>query len=163
MKKNFTFSYQEVFSLEDVSDSDKELMDRATDAMKSSYSSYSNFSVGAALILENNQIVIGSNQENASFPCGICAERVALFSSSANFPNLRIKTIAITAKSENFDIQEPVGPCGACRQVLLEYEEKQNSNIEILLFDMKKIIKIERAKDLLPLYFQENKLKKQSN
>tara|TARA_B100000287_G_C20367317_1_gene676312 strand:- start:129 stop:620 length:492 start_codon:yes stop_codon:yes gene_type:complete len=163
MKKNFTFSYQEVFSLEDISDSDKELMDRATDAMKSSYSSYSNFSVGAALILENNQIVIGSNQENASFPCGICAERVALFSSSANFPNLRIKTIAITAKSENFDIQEPVGPCGACRQVLLEYEEKQNSNIEILLFDMKKIIKIERAKDLLPLYFQENKLKKQSN
>ena len=70
-----------------------------------------------------------------------------------------VKKIAITANSNNFKIKEPVGPCGACRQVLLEYEEKQNSNIEILLFDMRKIIKIARAKDLLPLYFQENKLK----
>ena len=90
---------------------------------------------------------------------GICAERIALFSASANFPNLKINKIAITANSNKFDIKEPVGPCGACRQVLLEYEEKQNSNIEILLFDMKKIIKIASAKHLLPLYFQENQLK----
>ena len=159
MKKNFTFSYNEIFGFENISDSDKKLMDLASNAMKNSYSVYSNFSVGAALILENDHIIIGSNQENASYPCGICAERIALFSASANFPNLKINKIAITANSNKFDIKEPVGPCGACRQVLLEYEEKQNSNIEILLFDMKKIIKIARAKDLLPLYFQENQLK----
>ncbi len=159
MKKNFTFSYHEIFGFKDISDSDKKLMDLASNAMKNSYSVYSNFSVGAALILENDHIIIGSNQENASYPCGICAERIALFSASANFPNLKINKIAITAHSNKFDIKEPVGPCGACRQVLLEYEEKQNSNIEILLFDMKKIIKIARAKDLLPLYFQENQLK----
>ena len=159
MKKNFTFSYSEITNLEEVSDLDKKLMCRASDAMKKSYSTYSNFSVGAALILENEQIIIGSNQENASFPCGICAERVAIFSASANFPNIRIKKIAITANSNKFEIKDPVGPCGVCRQVLLEYEDKQNSNIEILLFDTKKIIKIATAKDLLPLYFQENQLK----
>ena len=163
MKKNFTFSYHEITNLNEVSDLDKDLMYQASKAMKNSYSSYSNFSVGAALILENNQIVIGSNQENASFPCGICAERVAIFSASANFPNIRVKKIAITANSHNFEVPEPVGPCGACRQVLLEYEEKQNSNIEILLFDSKKIIKIASAKDLLPLYFQENQLKSIKN
>ena len=161
MKKNFTFSYNEINHSSALLDSEKKIIERATDVMMSSYSPYSNFRVGAALMLEDGSIVVGSNQENASFPCGICAERVAVFSASTNFPNLRIKTIAITAKSKNFDIMDPVGPCGACRQVLLEYEEKQNSNIEILLFDMKKIVKIKRAKDLLPLYFQENKLKKQ--
>ena len=159
MKKNISIHYQEITDFNLLSDLDKKLINRAICAMKNSYSSYSNFSVGAALILENNQIIIGSNQENASFPCGICAERVALFSASTNFPNLLMKKIAITANSHNFEVPEPVGPCGACRQVLLEYEEKQNNNIEILLFDSKKIIKIASAKDLLPLYFQENQLK----
>ena len=160
MKKTISIHYQEITDFQLLSDLDKKLIDRAIDAMKHSYSSYSNFSVGAALILENNQIIIGSNQENASFPCGICAERVALFSASTNFPNLLMKKIAITAKSNNFEIKGPVGPCGLCRQVLLEYEEKQNINIEILLFDKKKIIKLASAKDLLPFFFQENKLKK---
>ena len=160
MKKNISIHYQEITDFNLLSDLDKKLIDRAICAMKNSYSSYSNFSVGAALVLENNQIIIGSNQENASFPCGICAERVALFSASTNFPNLIMKKIAITAKSNNFDIKEPVGPCGLCRQVLLEYEDKQNSNIEILLFDKKKIIKIASAKELLPFFFQEKNLKK---
>jgi cytidine deaminase len=163
MKKTISIHYQEITDFQLLSDLDKKLIDRAIDAMKHSYSSYSNFSVGAALILENNQIIIGSNQENASFPCGICAERVALFSASTNFPNLLMKKIAITAKSKNFEIKGPVGPCGLCRQVLLEYEEKQNINIEILLFNNKKIIKLASAKDLLPLFFQENKLKNQEN
>ena len=135
-------------------------MKEAVFAANKAYAPYSNFRVGAALVLENNKIITGNNQENTSFPCGICAERVSLFSAKSNYPKLLIKKIAITAISKDFEMKNPVGPCGLCRQVLLEYEEKQNSDIEILLFDKKKMIKLVRAKDLLPFYFQENKLKR---
>ena len=107
-----------------------------------------------------NKIIIGNNQENSSFPCGICAERVALFNAQSNYPHLSIKKIAVTANSKYFQLDDPVGPCGLCRQVLLEYEEKQNFDIEILMFDKKKINKIASAKDLLPFYFKEKRLTK---
>ena len=160
MEKIISINYQEITDFQLLSDLDRQLMEKALGATTNTYAPYSNFDVGAALILDNNHIIIGSNQENASFPCGICAERVALFSANTNFPGLLIKKIAITANANTFKLNNPVGPCGLCRQVLLECEEKQNSDIEILLFDKKKIIKLVSAKDLLPFYFQENKLKK---
>ena len=159
MKKEILLKYAEITDFTQLSKLEKTLIKRAVESANSAYAPYSKFNVGSALVLGNNQIIIGSNQENASFPAGICAERVALFSSHANYPQEIIKQIAITAIAENFSLSEPVGPCGVCRQVLLEYEEKQGSDIEVLLFDTKKIIKLARAKDLLPFYFKEDRLK----
>ena len=160
MKKEISLKYEEITNFTLLSKLEKDLVARAIDSAKSAYAPYSKFNVGAALVLENNEIIIGNNQENVSFPCGICAERIALFSAKANYPKLIIKQIAITAIPQKFKLTSPVGPCGICRQVLLEYEEKQNSDIEILLFDTKKIIKLAKAKDLLPFYFKEDRLKK---
>ena len=161
MKKEILLKYNEITDFNKLSELEQKLMQKAMESAKSAYAPYSKFNVGAALVLENNQIIIGSNQENASFPAGICAERVALFSSNANYPKEIIKQIAITAITQNFELSAPVGPCGICRQVLLEYEEKQGSDIEILLFDNKKIIKLAKTKDLLPFYFNEDRLKQQ--
>ena len=155
--KEIVIRYKEI----DYSKSNQDdalLMERALDVSSSAYAPYSKFKVGAALLLENKKIIIGNNQENASFPCGICAERVALFSARTNYPNIRIEKIAITAFSNDFKITHPVGPCGLCRQVLLEYEESQQYDITILLFNKKNIIKIEKAKDLLPFHFYETRL-----
>tara|TARA_A100001011_G_C14071077_1_gene740308 strand:+ start:161 stop:643 length:483 start_codon:yes stop_codon:yes gene_type:complete len=157
---NIVIKYQEIDNWELLSKDEKKLIDSARDIAQSAYAVYSDFYVGAALYLENKQIVLGNNQENSSFPCGICAERVALFTASTNYPNLLIKSMAITAIPKNFNLDYPVAPCGMCRQVLLECEEKQGADIQILLFDSKKIIKIAKAKDLLPMYFKENKLKR---
>ena len=107
--------------------------------------------------------ISGSNQENASFPCGVCAERTALFTAKSNYPNLKIIKIAITTKSRDFNNTNPVAPCGLCRQVLLEYEIKQKSDIEIYLFNKEKVIKLNRAKDLLPFYFTEERLKRKKH
>ena len=160
MKKEILLKYDEILDFNLLLDVEKKLVEKAIDSAKSAYAPYSKFNVGAALILENNKIIIGNNQENVSFPCGLCAERIALFSAKANYPELIIKKIAITALPQKFKLTNPVGPCGLCRQVLLEYEEKQNADIEILLFDTKKIIKLAKAKDLLPFYFTEDRLKR---
>ena len=136
------------------------LFTKALDACEAAYAPYSHFYVGASLLLENKLFVTGSNQENASFPCGICAERIAIFAAKSNYPNLKIIKIAITTKSKHFNNTNPVAPCGLCRQVLLEYEIKQKSDIEIYLFNEKKVIKINKAKDLLPFYFSEDRLKR---
>ena len=157
---NIVIKYQEINDWKLLSKDEIKIIDAAKDIAQSAYAAYSNFYVGAALYLENKQIIVGNNQENSSFPCGICAERVALFTAKANYKDINIKKVAITAFSKNFTLEEPVGPCGLCRQVLLEYELKQDTDIEILLFDSEKIIKISTAKYLLPLYFKENKLKR---
>ena len=160
MRKQILLKYEEITNFNLLSDLENKLIKTAIEAAQSAYAPYSKFNVGAALILENNKIIIGNNQENVSFPCGLCAERIALFSAKANYPELIIKKIAITALPQKFKLTNPVGPCGICRQVLLEYEEKQNADIEILLFDTKKIIKLAKAKDLLPFYFAEDRLKR---
>ena len=158
--KEIVIKYQEIEDFSLLSTMDRELMKQAKSAANIAYAPYSEFNVGAALILENNHIVVGNNQENSSFPCGICAERVALFYKGANYPELLIKKIAITASSKNFKLDNPVGPCGLCRQVLIEYEDKQSSDIEVILFNSKRLFKLANAKDLLPLSFKENKLKR---
>lgn len=135
------------------------LMERAVNARKNAYAPYSNFQVGAAVLLSNNEIVIGSNQENAAFPSGLCAERVAIFSVGANFPREEIKAICITASSVLKDTLEPIPPCGACRQSLLEYENKQTNNIEVYFMGKSgTIIKSNSIKNLLPFIFKEDSL-----
>ena len=160
MRKELLIQYEEFSDFKLLLQSERKLIDKAIGAYKRAYAPYSEFNVGSAVLLNNDIIVVGNNQENSSFPCGICAERVALFSAQSTYPDAIIQKIAITAHSKNFDLDYPVGPCGLCRQVLLECEEKQEVDIAILLFNNKKIIKLAKAKDLLPLHFKENKLKR---
>ena len=130
------------------------LMQQAFEARDNAYAPYSRFKVGAAILLENNEVVIGSNQENASYPSGLCAERTAIFYSGAKYPGVKMKTIAISAKSLKHEVTAPVSPCGACRQVMAEYEMNQSDNIELYFMgETGKVLKAKSVKDLLPLIF----------
>lgn len=161
MLSEIIIKYHEITDFTLLNDCERLLMDKAFEISKSAYAPYSQFYVGVAIVLENNEIILGNNQENASFPCGVCAERVALSTASTNYPGIRIEKIAITASSKNFNLTEPAAPCGLCRQVLIEFESKQSHNIELLLFNDNKVIKFTSVKNLLPFYFQEPQLKKQ--
>ena len=115
----------------ELSSEDKMLMDKAVEARKKAYAPYSKFKVGAALLLENNQIVLGNNQENAAYPSGMCAERVAIWKAGSEFPGVKILKLVISASSSITKVERPVGPCGACRQSLSEYEIKQKQPFEV--------------------------------
>lgn len=146
-------------SLEELSSDIKSLMNIAVEARKKAYSPYSNFSVGAALLLDNGEIITGNNQENASYPSGLCAERVAIYYAGANFPNAKVITMAITAGSRIKKTDHPVPPCGACRQAIAEYEVKQESPIEIYFMgEVGKIAKSDSLANLLPLIFDKSQL-----
>lgn len=160
--REFKISFEEIHNRLNLSREVVVLFNKAEQALENAYAPYSKFKVGSSLLLENGSYVIGNNQENASFPNGICSERVALFSAKANNPELTIKKIAITCSTDDFMINEPIAPCGMCRQVLLEYEEEQGNPIEVWLFTKSKIFKFNQAKDLLPLYFNEGRLKKKN-
>lgn len=118
---------------DELSESDQALLAEAENASKNAYAPYSQFFVGAALRLENGKIVIGTNQENVAYPSGLCAERVALFSASTNHPNEAIDTMAITVNTAKTVITEPLSPCGNCRQVIMEYQNKQKKPIRLIL------------------------------
>jgi len=132
------------------------LMDQAVETRKNAYAPYSKFRVGAALLLDNGEVVLGSNQENAAYPSGLCAERVAVFYAGANFPEAKVLKMAITAASDNNTTSSPIPPCGSCRQSLAEYEIKQNTPIEIYFMgEMGKIYKSDSLKNLLPFMFDK--------
>lgn len=132
----------------------KGLMAEAVKVREKAYAPYSNFNVGAAILLDNNITVLGNNQENAAFPSGLCAERVAIYNAGANYPDSTIKIIAISASSSKHKVLEPVGPCGACRQSIAEYENKQKQAIEIYFMGEEgQIIKVNSLRDLLPFGF----------
>ena len=138
---------------------ESQLMDKAIEALDLSYAPYSNFNVGAALITTNGSISKGANQENASYPLCICGERVALFNSSINHPNETVTTLAIVAHSGIKPVMKPVTPCGACRQVISEYEQRQNTPIKIILKgDSDEIYVFESGKALLPFSFDNTYL-----
>ncbi|MFZ9660916.1 MAG: cytidine deaminase [Chitinophagaceae bacterium] len=138
---------------------DKEVLLAAKLATERAYAPYSNFKVGAAALLTNGQLVIGSNQENASFPAGICAERVLIASIVTNNPEENIKTIAISYNGNNVKSDHPISPCGICRQVLAEYEVNAGTNIKLILSGMTgKIFIIHSLKDLLPFSFTKAEL-----
>ena len=135
------------------------LMNEAIAIRKKAYAPYSHFRVGAALLLDNGKIVLGSNQENAAYPSGLCAERVAIYQAGAVYPEAKIVTIAITAASDSNPTLSPIPPCGACRQSIAEYEFKQDTPIEIYFMGEKgEIYKSNSINNLLPLSFNSTSL-----
>ena len=140
----------------EISAEDNALINAAKAAIDNAYAPYSNFKVAAAILLENGQTVTGTNQENASFPAGICAEGTALSAASSLYPNISIKKIAITVKRDKNPIDRPLAPCGICRQRILEYETRFDSKIEIILTgETGDIYSVKTVKDLMPLNFSK--------
>ncbi len=143
-------------SISDLNIENKNLFQEAIKARDTAYAPYSNFLVGTAILLENGKIISGSNQENAAYPSGLCAERVAIFYAAAKYPNIVIKKMVITAKSNNKKVDQPIAPCGSCRQSISEYEIKQKQDITLLFMgETGKIIKSASLKNLLPLSFDK--------
>lgn len=135
------------------------LMNQATEARKKAYAPYSKFSVGVAILLENGEIVTGSNQENASYPSGSCAERTAIYYAGAKFPDVKMLKMTVIAGSQIKQTLEPIPPCGACRQAIAEYEVKQETPIEIYFMgETGKVVKSESLANLLPLLFDSSSL-----
>lgn len=151
--KEIRIVYNEYESLDQLDPRDRELAQAAIEATKSSYAPYSHFNVGAAVRLDNGEIIKGSNQENAAYPSGICAERTAMFYASANYPENAMTAIAITASQNGTLCDNPVTPCGSCRQVMAQYQTKGGQPMEILLIGGKKIWKFTKVDDVLPLIF----------
>jgi len=136
----------------ELCEEEKKLIDLAKNASKGAYAPYSQFKVGSAVLLENGEIITGNNQENIAYPSGMCAERVALFYANAKFPDIKIKTIAIAACFDG-EYTERISPCGSCRQVLQEAENRYKSPIRVLLYGRNEMYIVESAKDFLPLNF----------
>ncbi len=159
-KLNISFKLTVFESIKELSRVDSALMLAAVEARKNAYAPYSNFQVGAALSLANGKIVIGNNQENACYPAGLCAERVAIFQAGALYPGVTVEAIAISATSKNHIVDHPAAPCGNCRQSISEYEVKQESPISIMFMgEVGEIYKCDGIADLLPLAFSNSFLK----
>lgn len=152
-EKNITTKVQ-VLAYNELNQEDKNLVDLAKEATKSSYTPYSHFNVGAALLLDNGVIIKGANQENAAF-AGICAERSACYNAGANYPGVGIKKVAITAFQNGDFVKEPCAPCGVCRQALLEFEVQAGHSMEVILIGRDTIYRLESIKSTLPLSFTE--------
>ncbi|NMH87329.1 cytidine deaminase [Flavivirga algicola] len=136
-----------------------ELMQQAFEARENAYAPYSSFSVGAALLLDSGEVITGNNQENASYPSGLCAERTAIYYAGAQYPKAKIIRMAITAGSKKTQTTKPIPPCGACRQAIAEYEIKQNAPIEIYFMgETGKVAKSNSLANLLPLVFDKSVL-----
>jgi cytidine deaminase len=137
----------------------QDLMNTAFDARNNAYAPYSKFNVGAAILLDNDKVVIGNNQENASYPSGLCAERTAIYYAGAKYPNAKILKMVLTAASQKQVTDKPIPPCGACRQAIAEYEIKQDQPIEIYFMGEKgKVVKSDSLANLLPLLFDNSVL-----
>lgn len=143
-----------VCAYDELMSEDKEVVDAARAATANSYAVYSKFNVGAAVRLEGGVIVKGSNQENAAYPSGLCAERTTLFWANSQYPDRAVLTLAIAARTENGELAMPIPPCGACRQVILETEKRYNRTIKIILYGTRECYVVEDGiKALLPLTF----------
>ncbi|MFN0293312.1 cytidine deaminase [Pedobacter helvus] len=156
---DFKISYETYEHINELSAQDRALCIKAEEALKTSYSPYSKFKVGTAIQLADGEVILGSNQENVAYPSGLCAERVALFSIGSAKPFAVVTTMAITAHTENFDIKKPVTSCGACLQVMAEFEQKQKSPIAVIFYCLNgQIIKVSGVRSLLPFVFVEDRL-----
>jgi cytidine deaminase len=155
----FEFQYKIYESLDELPEDQQMLLNKAKEVSDNAYAPYSKFKVGAVARLTNGEFVTGTNQENASFPVGICAERVLLSSHSSQYPNIAIDTIAISYKSENQVSDHPVSPCGICRQSLQEFENRMNKPIQLILGGLTgPVYVLESAGNLLPLAFTSEEL-----
>ena len=141
------------YTLDELDETGRLLVQRAIEATAHSYAPYSDFHVGAALMLDDGQTIIGANQENAAFPVTLCAERAAVFNAQSNYPDKAIVAIAIAAKNKHGLVATPVSPCGSCRQVILEMEQRYQRDIRLYLYGTDGVIVVNSIKDLLPLCF----------
>ncbi|WP_153799818.1 cytidine deaminase [Foetidibacter luteolus] len=159
-KQQYSFEYEVYDSVDELSEEDAWLLNEAREVTQNAYAPYSRFEVGAVAKLSNGEIVAGSNQENASFPAGLCAERVLLSSAASLYPKIPVETIAISYNNINGDSGHPISPCGICRQSLMEYEERVKQPIRLILGGMEgKVYVIASAGALLPLSFSSGDLK----
>ena len=157
--KKFEFEYEEYDDIGQLAEADAWLLREAKAVTEQAYAPYSNFHVGAVAMLENGEVVAGTNQENASYPVGICAERVLLGSVATLHPNVPIKSVAISYNSDEIKSDHPISPCGMCRQALLEYESRLNKPIRLILGGMEgKVFIIKTATQLLPFAFNKSEL-----
>jgi cytidine deaminase len=152
-EKQITIKFHEYQNLEELPEQDRILAKEAISAMKGSYAPYSHFNVGAAIRLSNGKIVQGANQENAAFPSGLCAERTAMFAAGANYPDKDMESIAIAGGVMGRLTKSPVTPCGACRQVMAQYQTKAGRPMSVIMISDSKIWKFDRVDDILPLIF----------
>ena len=148
-----------VYSYDELPEHYKLLVDEAKRVTKDAYAPYSKFQVGAAVLLENDEILSATNQENAAYPSGMCAERVTMFYANSKYPNLPPKALAIATFADGDFLDEPITPCGACRQVLLETELRYGVNINVLLYGKRGVYLLSSAKSFLPLSFDGSLLK----
>jgi cytidine deaminase len=158
-KETYNFEYELYDSASELGASDRELLEEARRVTAGAYAPYSRFKVGAVAILKNGKTVTGTNQENASYPVGICAERVLLANAATLFPNEAIDTLAISYNNTRGESNKPVSPCGMCRQSLCEYEDRVGSPIRIILSGLEgKVIVIKQSSQLLPFSFRSSNL-----
>jgi len=147
-----------VYKFEELTEADRTLLQAAMDATKRSYAPYSKFSVGAAARLNNEVIVTGTNQENAAYPSGLCAERTTLFYANSQYPDQAVATLAVAARTERDFLDAPIPPCGACRQVILETEKRFNQPMRILLYGKEEVYEVKSIRYLLPLSFDGSEM-----
>ncbi len=145
--------------LEELSEEDRVLVEKAIKATDNSYAKYSHFRVGAALLLADGSVVPGANQENAVFPLGLCAERTAIFAAQAQRPDQAIVALAVAARNEEGLMRNPVSPCGSCRQVILEMEERYHRPVRLLLYGTDGVLVVDSVRDLLPLCFVDESMR----
>ena len=161
LKKALRITIEEYDSMQELSDADLGLMEQAEASLKNAYAVYSHYRVGAALRLSNGKIITGNNQENAAYPSGLCAERVAMFYAKSQYPGESIEAVAISAKADSFTIHQAVAPCGACRQVMAEYQTQQRSPIRVIMKgEQGPVLAVDSIKALLPLMFHAEELKR---
>lgn len=152
-EKEIKISFQEFKCIEELNAEDRELAGCAIQAMSRAYAPYSHFHVGAAVRMSNGQIVEGANQENAAFPSGLCAERTAMFAASAKYPDKYMCSIALAGGVYGRLTEQPATPCGACRQVMAQYQTKAGKPVSVIMIGASRIWKFDKVDDILPLIF----------
>ena len=154
-KKTLTIPYEEYASITELNAEDRALLEAAIDAVKGSYAPYSHFNVGAAVRLADGTVVKGANQENAAYPSGLCAERTAMFGASANHPGVPLVSLAVICSREGRLMPNPGSPCGACRQVMAQYEREAGAPMRIILGSSGPILVFDRVESLMPFVFND--------
>ncbi len=154
MKYQLNINYQLFPTTDSLNEEEKGLLEKALSVCVDAYAPYSKFKVGASVLLGNGQVIIGSNQENIAYPSGLCAERVALFHCGSNYPNETVEVLCIVAKGNLLPVDRLLSPCGGCRQVMVEVEERQKQPFKVIIVSQDgRVLIFERAKDLLPFVF----------
>ena len=163
MKKiSLQLNFEEAQMASELSPEEQKLLKLAKEAAAKAYAPYSHFHVGAAVLLENGAIVLGNNQENAAYPSSLCAERVALYAASAQYPGVAVKALAVAANSTKSYINQAVTPCGACRQVMIEYEKLGEKDMKVIMQgEAGPILITPTVRNLIPMSFDGNHLKEE--